>query len=235
MSAAPQSFRITIDGRAVEARAGQTVLEAARALGIEIPTLCALPGLPAPSACRLCLVEVKGSERLLPACHTEVRPAMEIVAHSARLHSYRRTVIELLLTERTHDCSACATAGFCELEDLARQFGITRPSLPYLRYGSEADESSPRYQLDQRRCILCRRCVLVCAEVERARTLDIAGRGIESRLILDLDRPWGEAASCTQCGKCIECCPTGAMREREKPLATIYRRQSQLAYLQAEK
>ena len=233
MSDAP--ITLTIDGLTVAATAGQTVLAAARAHGIALPTLCALPGLCTGSSCRLCLVEVKGSSRLLPACHTEVEPAMEVVANSERLHRYRRTVLELLLSERAHECSTCASSGFCELEDLARQHGITRPGLPPLRFTAGADTSSPRFQFDPRRCVLCRRCVQVCSVVERAHTLDIAGRGTESRLILDLDRPWAEAASCTQCGKCAACCPTGAIVEQGKPLADVYRRQSALAYLQPRK
>jgi bidirectional [NiFe] hydrogenase diaphorase subunit len=234
MSAAA-SFSVTIDGAAVAAAAGQTILDAARAHGISIPTLCFLPGLCATNACRLCLVEVKGSGRLLPACHTAVQPGMEIVAHSARLDAYRRTVLELLLSERRHECSTCASTGYCELEDLAREFGIVQPSFTPLRFTLAADVSSPRFQLDQRRCILCRRCLQVCARVERAGTLDLAGRGTESRLILDLDRPWSEAASCTQCGKCAEVCPTGAILAADKPLATVYRRQLELAYLHSRK
>lgn len=226
---------LTIDGVAVSATPGQTLLDAARAHGISVPTLCALPGLCSAGACRLCLVEVTGSPRLLPACHTEVMPQMEVVAHSERLHRYRRTVLELLLSERTHECSTCASTGFCELEDLARQHGIEKRSLPPLRFRGEADASSPRFQLDQRRCILCRRCVQVCAEVERAHTLDISGRGAESRLILDLNRRWAEAESCTQCGKCADCCPTGSITDQTKPLATIYRRQSALEYLRPPK
>jgi bidirectional [NiFe] hydrogenase diaphorase subunit len=138
-----------------------------------------------------------------------------------------------LLTERTHDCSACSSAGFCELQDLAHRFGIEKPSLPYLRYPANIDWSSPRYVLDHRRCILCTRCVRVCAEMEGAHTLDIAGRGVESRVIVDLNEPWSKSETCTACGKCVQCCPTGALVEKSGSLAEVYRRQSSLPYLQS--
>jgi bidirectional [NiFe] hydrogenase diaphorase subunit len=220
MTGVPQQLNtLTIDGRELEAAADQTILEVARAHGIPIPTLCSAPGITETSACRLCLVEVKGVGRLLPACRTQARPGMEIVAHSARLHQYRRTLVELLLTERTHDCAACASAGHCELETLAHDFGIDKPSLPYLRFPTAIDESSPCYVLDHRRCILCTRCVRVCAEIEGVHTLDIAGRGLESRLIIDLDEPWSESKTCTACGKCIACCPTGALTSKRKEMS----------------
>ena len=120
-----------IDGQEVSARAGQTILEVARENDIDIPTLCHLDGLSDVGACRLCLVEIKGSNKLLPACVATVHEGMEVTTNSERLQKHRRTILELLFAERNHICSVCVSNGHCELQTLAQEQGLTHVRLPY--------------------------------------------------------------------------------------------------------
>jgi bidirectional [NiFe] hydrogenase diaphorase subunit len=206
---------LVIDGKDVSARAGQTILEVARENGIEIPTLCHLDGLSDVGACRLCVVEVKGRPKLFPSCVTSVFEGMEVTTQSERLQKHRRTILELLFTERNHICSVCVSNRHCELQTLAQQQGMTHVRLPYRNPELPVDASHERFTLDQNRCILCTRCVRVCAEIEGARVWDVMGRGIDSMVITDLHQPWGES-SCTRCGKCVQVCPTGALFDKSK-------------------
>lgn len=209
-----QKISIRIDGEYVEAREGQTILEVARAGGKYIPTLCYLAGLSAAGACRLCVVEVSGVGRLMPACTTAVQDGMSVTTNSEKLARYRRMVIELLLTERNHFCSVCVSNGHCELQSLATRLGVSHVRYPYSYPVLPVDVSHEKFVLDHNRCILCSRCVRVCAEVEGAHVWDIAGRGIRSMLVSDMNQPWGESKSCTSCGKCVQACPTGALAEK---------------------
>lgn len=205
---------LTINGKQVSAAEGATVLDVAREHGIAIPTLCHLDGLSEHGACRLCLVEVKGSSKLYASCMTKAVEGMVITTDSDKLQAYRRQIVELLLAERNHVCSVCVANRQCELQDLAVSMG-----LHHVRYEPQApqlsmDASHPRWVIDHNRCILCTRCVRVCDEIEGAHTWDVMGRGQHTLVISDLNQPWGESGSCTSCGKCVRVCPTGALFEK---------------------
>ena len=209
-----KTISVRIDGELVTATEGQTILEAAHAHGKKIPTLCYLKGLSAVGACRVCMVELAGTDRLLPACTTPIQEGMSIKTSSAKLTLYRKMAVELLLVERNHICSACVSNGHCELQSMARELGITHVRYSYNNPRIAVDMTHPRFVLDQNRCILCTRCVRVCAEVEGAHVWEVASRGIYSRLVSDLKDNWGHASNCTSCGKCVQACPTGALAEK---------------------
>jgi bidirectional [NiFe] hydrogenase diaphorase subunit len=212
--ATPDVKTLKIDGIDISARSDQTVLEAAREHELSIPTLCHLDGLSDVGACRLCLVEVKGTAKLLPACVSRVEEGMDVTTKSDRLLKYRRMILELLFAERNHVCSVCVANGHCDLQGLAQAHGLTHVQFPYRYPKLPVDASHNRFVVDHNRCILCTRCVRVCDEVEGAHTWDVMGRGIESMVITDLHQPWGESDTCTSCGKCVQVCPTGALFEK---------------------
>ncbi len=210
----PENISIRIDGEYVPAQAGQTILEVARASAKYIPTLCWLENLTPVGACRLCIVEVAGVGRLLPACTTPVQDGMSVTTNSEKLTRYRRIAIEFLLAERNHQCAVCVSNNHCELQAMAQKLGVTHSRYTYGYPKLPVDLSHERYVLDHNRCILCTRCVRVCAEVEGAHVWDVASRGIRSLIVSDMNRPWGEAGTCTNCGKCVQVCPTGALAEK---------------------
>ncbi len=222
---------LIIDGHDLGAREDQTIMEVARENGIFIPALCHLEGLAPVGACRLCIVEVKGSSKLFPACTTHIEEGMEVVTNSERVAKYRRTILELLFSEGNHVCSVCVSNGHCELQSMAQKLGMTHVRVPYRSPKLPVDASHRRFGADHNRCILCTRCVRVCDEIEGAHTWDVMGRGINSRLITDLDQPWGSSDTCTSCGKCVNVCPTGALFEKGKAVAEMSKRRDFLPYL----
>lgn len=227
----PDKISIRIDGEYVAARVGQTILEVARASKKYIPTLCWVENLSSVGACRLCIVEVSGVARPLPACTTPVQDGMSVVTNSERLSQYRRTAIEFLLSERNHQCAVCVSNNHCELQAMAQRLGVTSVHYAYSWPKLAVDTSHPRYVLDHNRCILCTRCVRVCDEIEGAHTWDVMARGDQCRVITDLAQPWGDSESCTGCGKCVQVCPTGALSEKGKSVAEMSKRRQFLPYL----
>lgn len=214
-----QKFTIEIDGKPVNVQKGDTILEAINKNGLYIPTLCYLEGLSNYGGCRLCLVEIKGSSKLFPACTTPAERNMKIITRSETLEEYRRMLIQLMLSERTHVCSVCMANGSCELQDLATDLGVDHTEVNREWTIIKVDSSHERFVLDSNRCILCMRCVRICDEIEGVHVFDVKMRGKESRITLDLDEPWKSASSCTSCGKCSAVCPVGAIYVKNEPIS----------------
>ena len=215
---------LTINDQLVSAREGQSLLEVIREQGIEIPTLCHLEGLSERGGCRLCLVEVEGSPKLLAACVATVQEGMVVRTDTERLESYRKMTLELLLAERNHICSVCVMNGNCELQSAAYNSNVHSVRFEYQCPDLPMDMTHEQYGLDHNRCILCTRCVRVCSEVEGAHTLGIMGRGTNSEVITGMNRNWGDSTSCTSCGKCVQVCPTGALFKQGSTAAEMEKR-----------
>ena len=206
---------LIIDGQEVSARAGQTILEVARENDINIPTLCHLEGLGEVGACRLCLVEIKGSNKLLPACVAQIHEGMEVTTNSERLRSIAASFWSCSSPSAITSARSASPTATASCRRWRRSQGVTHISLPYRNPALAVDASHERFTVDHNRCILCTRCVRVCAEIEGAHIWDVMGRGIDSIVITDLHEEWGSSA-CTRCGKCVQVCPTGALFDKSK-------------------
>ncbi len=231
----PGQISIRIDGEYVTAQVGQTILEVARANGKYIPTLCWLESITPVGACRLCIVEVSGVNRLLPACTTPVQDGMSVTTQSEKLQAYRKIALELLFSERNHICAVCVSNNHCELQGMAQKLGVNSIRYAYSFPKLSVDVSHERYVLDHNRCILCTRCVRVCAQVEGAHVWDVSSRGIHSLVVSDMAKPWGEAVNCTNCGKCVNSCPTGALAEKGFAVEEMVKRDGKVTRLAARR
>jgi iron-only hydrogenase group A len=193
---------------------GTTVLEAARLAGVKIPTLCHLERVQAIGACRVCLVEVEGARTLTASCVTPVFEGMKIKTNTRRVREARRTVLELLLSEHDGDCQTCVRAADCELQALARDFGIRHVRYEGQRGHKQIDQSTPALVRDTGKCILCRRCVTVCGQIQGVGALFPQDRGFET-VVGPAFRQDLSAVTCVQCGQCAAVCPVGAIVEHD--------------------
>ena len=222
---------LIINDQIVTAQEGESLLDVLREQGIEIPTLCHLDGLSERGGCRLCMVEIEGSNRLQASCVTKVQEGMVVHTHTDQLVAYRKMLLELLFAERNHVCAVCVMNGNCELQSQAALAGMDHVRYDYLHPDLPMDASHDRFVLDHNRCILCTRCVRVCDEVEGAHTWDVMGRGINSKVIIDLNQPWGSSNSCTSCGKCVQVCPTGALYAKGATVAEMEKQHTFLRWI----
>ena len=205
----------TIDGRQVKAKEGTTILEAARANGIEIPTLCYHQDLTPLGACRLCVVEVEGSRTLVGSCHTPITEGMVIHTRSDKVLATRKMIVELLLASHCGSCYMCEKANICELRQIAADLEVGLPRFQTRKNFYPLEDISPYIVRDLTKCIMCRRCVRACREIAGKNVFAIAYRGFDAKVVVDCDQPIDKEV-CRDCDVCISYCPTGALgRPRE--------------------
>ncbi|MCK9287760.1 MAG: NADH-dependent [FeFe] hydrogenase, group A6 [Sphaerochaetaceae bacterium] len=205
---------VTIDSRQISVQKGTTILNACRAAGVNVPTLCHLDDVSTNASCGICVVEVKGAKRLLRSCTYSVWPDMEVYTNTERVRKARKTNLELLLANHPLDCLNCDRNQNCELQSLAYELGVRQTRFPRTKTAEiPLDISSPALIRDPNKCILCGRCVAVCAEVQTVHAIDFTGRGLSSKVTTFLDKGLGNVA-CTNCGQCALVCPTGAIIEK---------------------
>ena len=210
-----EMVNIIINGKAKSVPEGVTILEAARHAGIRIPTLCYLKEINAIGACRICVVEVKGSRVLVAACVHPVTEGMEITTDSPAVFNARKTTLELILSTHTKECLTCVRSDNCELQKLCHIFKVEdenyydgfTPSRPI-------DDSAVHLVRDNNKCILCRRCVAACAGWQGLGVIGTNDRGFETHIACAFELPL-ERVSCVSCGQCITVCPTGAISEKD--------------------
>jgi iron-only hydrogenase group A len=204
---------IEVNGRKIQAKAGETVLDACVRSGIRIPTLCHLAHLAPTGACRMCVVEVEGQKSLVPSCAFPVSDGMKLRTHSPRATQARQVIVELLMSNHPDDCLYCVRNSDCELRELSAELGVRGRRFHGSKLQYHLDTSSPALVRDPAKCILCGKCVRVCDEVQGVGCLDFVGRG--SKTIVGTTFNQGlNVSSCINCGQCIMVCPTGALSEQ---------------------
>lgn len=208
-------IQLEINGLPVEVPAGTTILNAAKAVQVKIPTLCHHPDLPAWAACGICVVRQAGSPKLLRACCTEVTPGMKITTQDSDIVRVRRTVLELILANHPNDCLQCLRSNNCELQKIAADFGIREIPFPTDVPAIPVDNSTTSIVLNPEKCIKCGRCVQVCQGMQDVWALEFIGRGEKTRIAPAADVTLNESP-CIKCGQCTAHCPVGAIYEKDE-------------------
>lgn len=209
-----EKVNIKINGIDMSVPADYTVLEAAREAGIDIPTLCYLKDVSKTGSCRMCIVEVKGARALQAACVYPVSEGLEVMTNTPKVRQQRKTTLELLLSNHDKKCLSCIRNKSCELQTLADELGVEGISFEGEMLEHDIDDVSPSIVRDNKKCILCRRCVNMCKDVQTVAVIDTMERGFKTRIGTAFEKPLAETA-CVNCGQCIVSCPTGALREKD--------------------
>ncbi|MDP4183697.1 MAG: NADH-dependent [FeFe] hydrogenase, group A6 [Bacteroidota bacterium] len=210
-----EKVNITINGIPLRINENTTILEAAQKMNIKIPTLCFHKDLCVAGNCRVCVVEIAGDKRLVAACATPVSEGIEVLTNSLKVRNSRKHIIELLLSEHNADCTKCYKNGNCELQKLASEYKIINQDFINLaslkKY--KIDYYSPSIIKDDSRCIRCQRCVRTCTEIQGVSALTVAYKGNNMKITTFFDKPMNDVV-CTNCGQCVNHCPTGALIEK---------------------
>ena len=206
---------LKINNIPVEVKEGSTILEAAKAAGINIPTLCYLKEINEIGACRVCVVEVKGARSLVAACVYPVNEGMEVFTNTEKVRKSRKTTLELLLSDHKKECLSCVRSTNCELQKLSYEYGCDENRFKGEKAKYEEDTSTSYLVRDNEKCILCRRCVAVCKKVQEVAVIAPARRGFNTHIACAFESDLADAP-CVACGQCVAVCPTGALHEREE-------------------
>jgi len=204
---------LTINNIKVKAEEGMTILDAAKSVGINIPTLCHMKDLFPTGACRICVVEVDGMRGLIPSCAYPVSEGMNVLTNSARVRISRKTIVELLVENHPQDCLICVRNKNCELQDLSETYSIREHRFVGEKKDHAIDISSASMERDPAKCILCGRCVRVCNEIQKVGAIDFTNRGFKSNVTTPYNKGLN-VSDCILCGQCILVCPTAALREK---------------------
>jgi NADH dehydrogenase/NADH:ubiquinone oxidoreductase subunit G len=206
-------FTIQVNNKKIKAEKGETILTALNRNGIIIPTLCRMKEFTPTGACRMCVVEVEGRERLVTACSQPVEEWMIIYTHSPRVIKARKTIVELLLSKHPDDCLYCDRNLNCELQRLAEELNIRERRIRGKKIKPKLDQSSSSIVRELSKCIMCGRCVRVCEEIITATSLDFINKGQQTHVGTSMDKDFN-FSSCINCGQCVQVCPTGALHEK---------------------
>ena len=205
---------LTIDDQEVKVKKGTTILQAAKQVGIDIPTLCFLKDINEVGDCRMCIVEVEGRRGFATSCIQKVEEGMVVHTNTQNVLEARHVILDLIISNHAKDCLTCTRSGNCELQALATKFNISKVEFEGERGKHEIDDLSPSIVRDFNKCILCRRCVAACKNIQEIGAIDCINRGFESCISTVGDHSLNDV-NCTFCGQCIEACPTGALHEKE--------------------
>ncbi len=207
-------INLTIDDQKIKVPEGTTILEAAKQAGIDIPTLCFLKEINEVGDCRMCIVEVEGRRGFATSCIQTVEEGMVVHTHTQNVLEARHVILDLIISNHAKDCLTCTRSGNCELQMLATKFNVLSVEFPGEMTQHKVDDLSPSIVRDFNKCILCRRCVAACKNVQHIGAIDVINRGFESCISTVGDCSLNNV-NCTFCGQCIEACPTGALHEKE--------------------
>ena len=205
---------LVIDGKQISVKEGTTILQAAMQNGIDIPTLCFLKEINEVGDCRMCIVEVEGRRGFATSCIQKVEVGMRVKTNSPAVIEARKVILDLILSNHHRDCLTCSRNGNCELQALADKFNVSEVKFEGEKTSYQIDDKSPSIVRDFNKCVLCRRCVATCKNVQNIGAIDCTQRGFESCISTTYDCSLNDI-DCTLCGQCIESCPTGALKEKE--------------------